>query len=96
MARVSDVQVFIDDDYKYTITDLLNLRDRICSEDDCKIEPDSGTVLVRQIANRIQELYAEIRDLQIYKDAMESMASQMVHPKMTAKRMAEMQLDASA
>jgi len=95
MASVSEIQVFIDDDYKYTLQDLRNLRDRICSEDVCSIELTSGADLVRQIANRVQELYAEIRDLQVYREAMESMASQMIHPKMTAKEMAEIQLGKS-
>jgi RNA polymerase-interacting CarD/CdnL/TRCF family regulator len=92
MADITEVQVFIDDDYKCTLQDLRNLRDRICSEDVCSIELISGADLVRQIANRVQELYAEIRELQVYKEAMESMASQMIHPKMTAKEMAQIQL----
>jgi len=95
MADIAEVQVFIDDDYRYTLQDLRNLRDRICSEDVRSIELTSGADLVRQIANRVQELYAEIRDLQVYREAMESMASQMIHPKMTAKEMAEIQLSKS-
>jgi hypothetical protein len=92
VASITEVQVFIDDDYKHTLESLLNLRNRICSEDVCSIEVDCGVALVVQIATKVEELCAEIRDLQVYRDAMQSMASQMIHPKMTAREMAEMQL----
>ena len=39
-----------------------------------------------------KEIAAEVREMFIYKRAMESMARQMIHPKMTAKEMAELQL----
>lgn len=41
--------------------------------------------LLRDAANEIEELT-------IYKQAMESMAAQFIHPKMTAREMAELQL----
>ena len=40
--------------------------------------------------------YQRVKELGMYKRAMESMASQIVHPKTTAKQMAEMQLGKSA
>jgi hypothetical protein len=49
------------------------------------------------LADRIQSFdcgqeVPEIEDLRIYKRAMDSMAAQFIHPKMTAREMAEMQL----
>lgn len=40
----------------------------------------------------IDEKNEQIKELMIYKRAMESMAKQMIHPKMTALEMAKMQL----
>ena len=39
-----------------------------------------------------QSIASQVRELLIYKMAMESMASQMLHPKMTALEMAQCQL----
>lgn len=39
-----------------------------------------------------KEIAAEVRELMIYKRAMDSMASQMIHPKMTGLEMAKSQL----
>jgi hypothetical protein len=39
-----------------------------------------------------KEIADQVRDLLVYKRAMESMAKQFIHPKMTAREMAEMQL----
>ena len=39
-----------------------------------------------------KEIAGQVRELLVYKRAMESMASQFVHPKITAREMAEMQL----
>jgi len=39
-----------------------------------------------------KEIADQVRELLVYKRAMESMAKQFIHPKMTAREMAEMQL----
>ena len=39
-----------------------------------------------------KEIADQVREMLVYKRAMESMAKQFIHPKMTAKEMAEMQL----
>lgn len=50
--------------------------------------------IIGAISDRINATLDHVND-SIYRRAMESMASQMVHPKMTAKEMAEMQLSKS-
>jgi hypothetical protein len=91
MASSCQVQVFLDYDYECTLKDLRELRDRVCT-DPISTEAVGGAVMVRQIANRITELYDEILQLKVYQYAMDSMAAQMVHPKMTGLEMANAQL----
>ena len=91
MASSFQVQVFLDYDYECTLRDLRDLRDRICT-DPILTEEVGGAVMVRQVANRVQDLYEEIRRLQVFEQAMNSMAEQMVHPKMTGLEMAKSQL----
>jgi len=50
-----------------------------------KGKADCSPFVAREIADQVREML-------IYKRAMESMAKQFVHPKMTAREMAEMQL----
>ena len=40
-----------------------------------------------------KQIASEVRELLIYKRAMESMAKQFIHPKMTALEMAQMQIE---
>lgn len=94
MASSCQVQVFLDydyDDYECTLKDLRELRDRVCT-DPISTEAVGGAVMVRQVANRVQELYEEIRRLQVFEQAMNRMSEQMVHPKMTGLEMASAQL----
>ena len=90
MASSCQVQVFLDYDYECTLRDLRDLRDRICT-DPVSTEECGGAVMVRQVANRVQELYEEIRRLEVFEQAINSMAAQLVHPKMTGLDMANAQ-----
>lgn len=48
--------------------------------------------IIVAISDRINRALSEVADEDIYRRAMESMASQFVHPKMTALEMAQTQL----
>jgi hypothetical protein len=52
----------------------------------------AGPVLETEIAEWNHRPAEQLDDLSIYKRAMESMAAQFIHPKMTAHELAEMQL----
>jgi hypothetical protein len=52
----------------------------------CSCDPDVGHLC--ELCHDIQV----VRELLVYKRAMESMAAQFIHPKMTGLEMAEMQL----
>jgi len=54
---------------------------------------ESKLFVVEQEAKKsIRDLLRQIEELQVYKLAMESMAKQLIHPRMTALELAELQL----
>lgn len=52
---------------------------------------DARSMSERAVAG-YEVLLSHYRELLIYKEAMDSMAAQMIHPKMTGREMAQMQL----
>lgn len=55
-------------------------------------DPNGNAMTHAELCAVINELQDENAELQVYKRAMESMASQILHPKITAMEMAAMQL----
>ena len=105
MADSAQVQVFIDARFKQCVSALQQialLGDSGSSEHQAKyarcyeqgIQPAGWRVVedMREIANDAVGALEIGEDLTIYKRAMESMAAQFVHPKMTALEMAKQQL----
>jgi hypothetical protein len=56
----------------------------------CSCDPDVGHLC--EICHDIQVVRDLMKELAIYKGGFDSMAAQMIHPKMTGREMAEMQL----
>ena len=59
----------------------------------CRDEVERWQQLARAQSQAIQAAKAECERLRVFERAMESMAAQMIHPKMTALEMANMQLE---
>jgi hypothetical protein len=104
MADSAQVQVFIEDHYKQCVKALqliALLADTGSKAHKERFDPDgpNGNPTGWRVAEAMREIANDVvgaldleEDLTIYKRAMESMAAQFVHPKMTALEMARQQL----
>lgn len=102
MASSVEVQVFIDDHYKQCVQALQQIALLADTGSRAYKERFQGTIVgdngwrvaeaMREIANDAVGSLPLEEDLTIYKRAMESMASQFIHPKTTAMEMAKAQL----
>jgi hypothetical protein len=105
MADSAQVQVFIDARFKQCVSALQQIalladtgseahRDRFGQN--CKFDGVSNgwrvAEAMREVANDAIGALEIGEDLTIYKQAMESMAAQFIHPKMTALELAKQQL----
>jgi hypothetical protein len=106
MADSAQVQVFIDARFKQCVSALQQialLGDTMSEEHHRRFNTGPGQPIangwrvaeaMREIANDAVGALEIGEDLTIYKRAMESMAAQFVHPKMTALELAKSQLGA--
>jgi hypothetical protein len=104
MADAAQVQVFIDAKLKQCVRALQTiamLAETGSKEHKERFDPDGANGIptgwrvaeaMREIANDTVGSLEIGEDLTIYKRAMDSMAAQMIHPKMTGLEMAKMQL----
>ena len=105
MASSAEVQVFIDEKFKQCVAALQKIAMLADTGSDAYKEfaapylrmgdkPSGWRIAeeMRQVANDVVGSLPLEEDLTIYKRAMESMASQFIHPKTTAMEMAKSQL----
>jgi hypothetical protein len=108
MANAASVQVFIDGHHKQCVRALQTialLADTSSNEYKDRFDPDGPNGIpagwrvaeaMREIANDTVGSLEIGEDLTIYKRAFDSMAAQMIYPKMTGLEMAKMQLKGEA
>jgi len=74
------------------MTELQALQDELRLYNGIDIEPTTENTDTVNTDTVIRDMLRQIEELQIYKLAMESMAKQFIHPRMTALELAELQL----